>query len=334
MQLLTPYCNSKINKEHWGGKLAKYFIIFFSLAVSVFCFNNCAKFQTLDVIQTPLTSESGLDDSSLSATPNPPSDSTGSQDNSNNPAPVPPPTPQNTGGQVQWGNQPAGFTTVMDCPFNDMSLCGIENSYKAGQVIPLSESGMLSPGSSYKSTLCAGCTVGGTQLNYVTPKLYREMYVGLIWRTNPEFQGRSVGNKMFFIRGPANNGVFLFNNGALVNGKGPMIFGHNNGGLDNSHACSLDLGLACLPNAGPGILTAGMWTKLEAYIKSSTTATSRDGTVRWWVNGVLAGNYTNLNINQNGTNEWVWAETWDGTVSTNHGEWSHFIDHLRISVPN
>lgn len=232
-----------------------------------------------------------------------------------------------------WTNEPAGASVVLDCPFNSVNGCGILDAYSTSQIV-LDGTAPASASSVVKSTLYAGSSGGGMQLNYVTPQVQREMYVGLMWRTNPQFQGRSVGNKMFFVRGPANNGVFLFNNGVLVNGSGPMIFGHNNGGLDNSHACALDLGLACYPNVGPGILTVGTWTKLEAYLKSSTTATSRDGIVRWWVNGVPAGSYTNLNINQNGINEWVWAETWDGTVDPNHVEWNHYIDHLHISIPN
>jgi hypothetical protein len=126
-------------------------------------------------------------------------------------------------------------------------------------------------GSTVKSSIYPGNSAGGMQLNYQTSQLNREMYVGLMWRTNPQFQGRPVGNKTFFIRGPGSNGVFLFNNAALNNGSGSMIFAHNTGGLDNSHACALDSGLACYPNVGPGILTVGTWTKLEAYIKSSTT---------------------------------------------------------------
>jgi hypothetical protein len=47
-------------------------------------------------------------------------------------------------------------------------------------------------------------------------------------------------------------------------------------------------------------LTVGAWTKLEAYVKASTTSTSRDGIVRWWVNGVPAGSYTNLNYGAGG----------------------------------
>ena len=132
--------------------------------------------------------------------------------------------------------------------------------------------------------------------------------------------------------------MWIFGNSALVNGSAPLIFGHNTGGglLDNSHACSADLGLLCFPNVGPGLLTRGVWTKIEAYVKSSTTNTSRDGIVRWWINGVLVGNYTNLNYGGTaGINEWVWSETWDGFVNpVPTQDWSHYLDHLYISIPN
>lgn len=235
-----------------------------------------------------------------------------------------------------WTNEPAGSSVVMDCPFNSVGGCGILDAYSTSQIVSDS-SAPITPGNVVKSTIYAGNTSGGMQLNYVTPQVYREMYVGLMWRTNPQFYGRTTGNKLFFIRGPSTNGVWLFGNSALVNGTAPMIFAHNSGGgLDNSHACSLDLGLACYPNVGNGTLTRGVWTKLEAYVKSSTTNTSRDGIVRWWINGVLVGNYTNLNYGgQAGLNEWVWAETWDGgVIPIPVVDWSHFVDHLHISIPN
>ncbi len=241
---------------------------------------------------------------------------------------------------AQWVNEPSGFQTTLDCPFNfkptpsrDPAGCGIENFYNVGSITQDS-SAPVSPPNLFKSAISAGNSSGGSQLNYVTAQVYREMYVGLMWRTNPQFQGRQVGNKTFFVRGPVNNNVFLFGNSNLSNGSAPMIFSHNSGNLDNSHACALDLGLACYPNVGPGVLTVGVWTKLEAYIKASTSNTSRDGIVRWWVNGAPAGNYTNLNVSSLGLNEWVWSETWDGTVNPVPSvEWAHFIDHLHISVP-
>ena len=239
---------------------------------------------------------------------------------------------------AQWTNEPAGFTSMLDCPFNtkptpQATVCNIQNSYNVG-TITTDSTAPLSPSNVYKSSLAAGASSGGTQLSWVTPggTVYNEMYVGLMWRTNPQFEGRLVGNKLFFVRGPGMNGVFLFGADRLTNGSNSMIFGHNTGGLDNTHTCS-NGGLLCFPNVGPGTLTVGVWTKLEAYIKSSTTATSRDGIVRWWVNGVLAGNYINMNYGWSGLNDWTWSETWDGYVNpVPTVEWAHFLDQLHISV--
>ncbi len=236
---------------------------------------------------------------------------------------------------AQWTNEPAGFTQMLDCPFSSTpSACGIMDVYSSSfrdsdASAPVSPSGVL------RSTIFAGNSTGGAQLNWVPPggTVYSEMYMGLMWRTNPEFFGRPANNKTFFIRGPSNNGVWYMV--GTPGGPFRMVFSHNSGALDNSHTCGAQLGLGCEPNVGSGAVTPGVWTKLEAYVKKSTTATSRDGIVRWWVNGVLAGNYTNMNYAQNGLNEWVWSETWDGTVNPVPSvDWSHFIDHLHISVSN
>ena len=239
-----------------------------------------------------------------------------------------------------WPNKPAAFGTILDCQFNvkptpsrDPAGCGIENGYNAGAIVTDSTA-PLSPSNVYKSWISAGQSTGGTQLNYVTPAVYNEMYVGMMWRTNPEFFGRTVVNKMWFMRGPTTNHFFGMN-GCPGQGQSTCYieFGHNTGTLDNSHACAEQLGLVCHANVGNATVQRGVWTKLEAYMKKSTTATSRDGIVRWWINGVLVGNYTNLNVSPLGINEWVWSETWDGFVNPPPTqEWAHFLDHLTIAV--
>jgi hypothetical protein len=163
----------------------------------------------------------------------------------------------------------------------------------------------------------------------------RELFMGLMWRTNPEFQGRIVGNKTFFLGSSAGAGVFLFGRSALSNGSAPLIYNHNSS-LDNSHICS-DGGIMCYPNVSSGIVTRGNWTKIEVYVRASTTRTSRDGILRWWINGVLAGNYTTFNFHSPVFTDWIWTETWDGSGdmgSSNTVQWNHYIDHLYISLPN
>ena len=254
--------------------------------------------------------------------------------------------PQFVFAQATWPNKPSSFGTVLDCPFNikptpsrDPAGCGIENFYNAGS-ITTDSTAPLSPSNVFKSAIAAGASTGGSQLNYVTSQTYREMYVGLKWRTNPDFYGRQVANKLFFVRGPASNGFF-----GLMGGPGGgnaagspffLFFGHNSGNVNNEHTCGGGAGgFTCFPNVGSGqTVPTGTWFTLEAYLKSSTSNTSRDGIVRWWVNGVLAGSYTNMNLSSLGLNEWVWSETWDGTVNpTPTTEWAHFIDHLTVAVP-
>ena len=212
-------------------------------------------------------------------------------------------------------NEPAGSSVIFQTSFN--SLSGMNDDYNSTQ-IRADATAPTSPSNCMYSRLAAGSLTGGIQLRVQPGSTWNDMYVRKWWRTNPGFQGRTVGNKMFFMRGTTTNGVFLFNNSSLVNGAGTMIFAHNTGRLDNSHIWSSDLGLTGFPNVGSGRLTVGTWHLLEAYIKCSTNATSRDGIVRWWVNGVLAGNYTNANYD-GGLNNWTWSETWDGTPGFTHG---------------
>lgn len=172
-------------------------------------------------------------------------------------------------------------------------------------------------------------------MDWTSSQLVREMYMGMMWRNNPQWECLNIANKMWFMRGPNNNGFFGL---ACKKGdpSGTISFGHNSPNLDNSHTCAADFGLICYANATPTQIPHGTWAKLEAYIKCSTTATSRDGIVRWWINGVLAGDYTNMNYCADGLNEWIWTETWDGASAQVAPPFdkSNYIDHLYISIPN
>ncbi len=113
-----------------------------------------------------------------------------------------------------------------------------------------------------------------------------------------------------------------------------MVFAHNTGTLNNAHTCG-DAGETCFSNVGPGTITRGQWVKFEACVRASTTETSRDGVVRWWVNGAPAGSYNNINYGAMVANEWLWNQTWDGygngqgfTADTHQ-----YLDHLVVSIP-
>ncbi|MCS6297174.1 MAG: hypothetical protein H8K09_13140 [Nitrospira sp.] len=256
-----------------------------------------------------------------------------------------------------WPNEPAGSANVFDCTMAHLLCNGLltDNYNTTGlnasppsafSVVSGSDaSELVSPPSALVSKIAQGQLTGGTELTRYLGTNRREIYVGIDWRTNLGFQGRTVGNKMVLIRGPGVNHVFLFGNSSLVNGQAPLIFAHNTGapsypGFSENHACpAFALGEACYPNVGPGILHVGPpWQKLEFYLRSSTTSTSRDGIVRAWIDGVPALNYTNLNVAPNGFDNVTWSETWDGspccTFVTSADGWQHWIGHWRISFPN
>ena len=233
-----------------------------------------------------------------------------------------------------WANKPATANAILDYDFDKTTLStnGILDAY-GSSIAATDGTAPVSPSSCIKSRIEAGSNTGGMQLNYGF-STYSDMFVGLSWRTNATFEGRPQGNKTFFMRGPGCNGVFLWGDSALTAGAQVLIWSFNTSGLDNSHITgSTDPGVPLRPqNTAAATLTRGNWYRIEAYIKKSTTNTSRDGIIRWWVNGTLVGNYTNTNYAGGGLNEWVWSETWDGTPNfTVTTAWEHYLDHLYIA---
>ena len=240
-----------------------------------------------------------------------------------------------------WTNAPAGGTVLIDSAFDDIN--GFIDDYPvAGSHIETISDAPFSPSKALVHRLYPLALTGGGQLRCSSaPTRYREMYIGLRWRTNPQFQGRTVGNKLFFIRGapPISNGVFLFHNTSLSNGQGQMLFATNTYGIDNPHILGASY-VPFWPNVGNGTLTRGVWHKLEAWVRCSTTRTARDGAVKWWVNDNLVGYYEGINYcgpNGEFNDEICINETWDGAGdmgSVNTVTWEHVYDHCIVVGKN
>lgn len=244
-------------------------------------------------------------------------------------------------GSTNWPNEPAGSQVALDCPFNDRTCGGaLWDVYNSGTPSASLPDAPFSPPNAFHDVLVYPNTTGGSQMDFTvggrqTPQQNQEMYAGFWWRTNPEFSGNMVGaNKLFFIKGGNTNGVFMWSLPQTGEKVGQIFWAPQQ--FENEDQCA-DGGLTCRPNVNSVPVRPGVWYRIEAYIRASSCDACHDGIVRWWVNGVLVGNYTRYAYG-GPVNVWEWTETWDGETGRNGKGFTadahHYIDHLRVTVPN
>jgi hypothetical protein len=236
-----------------------------------------------------------------------------------------------------WPNEPAGSQLLTDWGFSSQSWPPGWGSHSPPQIVS-DPSAPLSPSSVAQQTYPVGFTGGVGPNNYYFPLSggVRELYAGYWWKPSNPWQGHvSNGNKIhFFVSYGWNQVVEMY---GPVNGPWSVAIYFPNSTVDNSHLVPSfgdPIGTRHIfPNVKDLKVALGQWHRIEHYVKLSSTATSRDGIIRWWVNGELLGNFTNVNYPQAQIVEFQFAPTWGGTgdtkKQTDYFQW----DHVRISRP-
>ena len=243
------------------------------------------------------------------------------------------------------------------------SMCGMLDVYNSATYASPSFTGQVSPPAALDSFMAINANTGGGQFVY-TFNPVKEIFVGVSWDTNSQFQGYSnTNNKVLFIRGGSSgdNSVMVWQ-GAQDAPK--TLKWYQQGSVDNCHISQFKPGSPyCWNSVGPThdgtgwfdhninssacTVAAGSPVKIEIYLKSSLGFATNDGIVRIWCNGTLSSDFTNVNISPNGFTDFQITPTWDGQAtascynpSTNpfgrdcSREWHHYFDHIHISVPN
>jgi uncharacterized protein YjdB len=85
-----------------------------------------------------------------------------------------------------------------------------------------------------------------------------------------------------------------------------------------------------LPNATTTFINPGQWHRVEVYYRWSTTSGAADGIIRWWVDGALNGNYTNVQYPSGSFTEFQYAPTLQNPPTA---ELYMYLDHTYVSVP-
>jgi hypothetical protein len=172
----------------------------------------------------------------------------------------------------------------------------------------------------------------------------KELYIGTWWSTNSDFVGIcNNSNKMLFARNPSiDNNLLVWQGlpGQPKTLKWLMQASYDNCGHPGEFGMCYSQGDGTgwfEPNVGNGTVSAGSgWHKIEIYLKTSTTKTSRDGSVKWWIDGQAIGNYPTVNLSPGGLQEFQINHAWDGSsclVARDMSKaWHHYWDHLHIST--
>ena len=244
---------------------------------------------------------------------------------------------------ADWPNRPPGLTTVLDCPFSG-SLCpGMFNEYNT-QAYAKDANAPASPPDVFESYMAAGSIKGNGQWGMIFPYV-RELYVGTWWNPGPETMGNTnETNKLLFGRnndGGDNSFLGWMGCGGCVK----TLKWYNQSTVCNKHvrgvygSCYSDGDGTgwCNPN-GPsdGKVAAGSgWHRVEFYLRSSTGPDTRDGVIRWWLDGKLVGDYPNVNYSPKGIRDFQINHTWDGFNTADRDKskrWSYKWDHLILAT--
>lgn len=184
-------------------------------------------------------------------------------------------------------------------------------------------------------------TGGANSHLYFSP--VNELYVGFWWKPSNPFPGWDTGavNKFAMFRHASGGHSYL-----MLQSKSGVRGGPYNahfalgfdGTISNSH---LGNGWGDVvgtwnlwPNRGSSDVVLGSWHRMEFYFKKSSTPTSRDGVLRWWMNGSLIADFTQVNYPSAFADVGL-TPIWDsphnlGGVTAEY----HWYDHVRVSAPS
>lgn len=237
---------------------------------------------------------------------------------------APPPT---TG---TWPNEPVGMRLVSDWAFDqdpptagDVPI-GISGWKIVSQAAPGSARGWVarisdpnspfSPPNVFDFVYPQGMVEGNAPATVYHDGLgASEVYAGFWWKPSVPFDFGPNGNKI----------AFIFNGGGGAGGQQFLIL-LPDGRLHVLPEYPGDFRWRD-PNVNATIVTLGQWHRVEWYA-------TKAGTLKWWLDGVLQGSYTNV-TNAFNFDMFQFSPTWGGNIGARKRETDHYLfDHVHLST--
>ncbi|HWZ27015.1 MAG TPA: Ig-like domain-containing protein [Gemmatimonadales bacterium] len=223
-----------------------------------------------------------------------------------------------------WTNEPSGFTTIADYGFDALNLNGwttIWNTAGNGSIAG-DATAPASPPNVFQVMYPTGFAGGSAPATmYLDHTPAKEAYTGFWWKPSNPWQNHpsSNVNKILFWYTASNANIDI-----QMYGPAPYYLHVVQEFPSGS--------IRFQPNVNSTPVTLGQWHKIEWYIKYATTSTSADGVVKWWLDGVLQGNYTNIQTPDDaGLFEYKISPTWGGVNDTKTETDYYWYDQVHIS---
>jgi hypothetical protein len=159
---------------------------------------------------------------------------------------------------------------------------------------------------------------------HTLPPSFTEGFVGVWWKPSSPWQGHpsSVNKIYFLLGGPCGNLI-------------PVMYGASGGPYELRVAPEWGTDWSWLtPNVSAVPIALGAWHKVELYFKYNAPGNA-NGIVRWWLDGSLIGDYTNVSFPEAGCfAEFQFSPTWGGVGDVKRQTDYFWFDHVYISYPS
>ena len=234
----------------------------------------------------------------------------------------------NSGG-AGWPNEPAGFATFNDQPWDTVIGNGwnyLRRSATLDSTIANDSAAPFSPPNELQIVFTPDMQPDSEpSVHWLGLPGLKEIYTGWWMKLSPNWDCSPAG---------CGKVTFLFTDGA-----GQVYTGvyHSDSGGGPPYRIAVNTEWApygqqiWYPNASTTPVSPGEWHRIEVYYKWETNSgASGDGIIRWWVDGVLNGNYTNVHYPASSFVEFQYAPTLQNPPAA---EQYMYVDHTYVSRP-
>jgi hypothetical protein len=226
-----------------------------------------------------------------------------------------------------WANAPASYPAISDQPFDLLNSLSWATSWNTNgnMGISVDPTAPESPSDVLQFTYPIGFTGGSAPaMESRDFPLATHLYGGFWWKANANWQGHNSNvNKLAFVYEPASAGdTYICFYGTP---GGPY---HLQVALEFVNADTRDF---LVPNVNDVPVQLGSWHKIEWRMEYNTTTSPANGTMRWWLDGTLIGQYTDVLFPTIGMGEFQLSPTWGG-VGDVKTQTDHFwYDHVFLA---